>query len=78
MVTSSWHCHIPGESEAGEGGFQGYHLWMLFSLMMASGKNGCLTGAAVAYGLSSGRTGAPAKLLNLSFRIVGCKTGVNH
>lgn len=51
---------------------------MLFSLMMASGKNGCLTGAAVAYGLSSGRTGAPAKLLNLSFRIVGCKTGVNH
>lgn len=44
---------------------------------MPNGKSGCLTGAVVAHGLNSGRTGAPAKLLNLFFGRAGCKTGVN-
>lgn len=57
--------------------FQGQHLWVSCSLMMANSKSCCLTRAAVAYGLSSGRTGAPAELLNLSFGRVGWKTGVN-
>ena len=69
--TSSWHL------VQSEGGVPRYHLWVLFSLMMANRKNGCLGGAAAAYGLSSGRTGVPAKLLNLSFRRAGCKTGVH-
>lgn len=61
--------HPPGTTVLGQRGFQGYHLWMFFSLMMANGRNSCLTGAAVAYGLSSGRNGAPAEILNLSFGI---------
>lgn len=69
---------VPGQSKAGGGRFRGYRPWNLFSLLMANGKNGCLTGAAVAYGLSRGRTGAPAKLLNLCFGRARCKTGINH
>lgn len=74
LVAQTPSTTVPGQSQAGGRISRDIAYGCCLALTLANGRNACLTGAAVACGLSSGRTGAPAKRLNLS----GCKTGVNH
>lgn len=73
LVAQTLSTTVAGQSQAGGGISRGMACGCCLALTLANGRNACLTGAAVACGLSSGRTGAPAKHLNVS----GCKTGGN-
>lgn len=74
LVAQTPSTTVTGQSQAGGRISRDIAYGCCLALTLANGRNACLTGAAVACGLSSGRTGAPAKHLNLS----GCKTGVNR